>query len=288
MIIAISGATGFVGTHLSAYLKDRGDEIISIPRELFSAEERQTLVGVVSQCDAVINLAGATLDKRWTAAYRREIYESRIGTTHAIVEAINSLRTKPRLFISASAVGYYPSSGCYAESDAKKGEGFLSDLCRDWEAEAARVSPDVRCVIARFAAVLSWDGGAFPKIASPARHRIAIRFGSGMQNFSWIDLHDLLRAVEFVMTHPVIHGPVNMVSPRRINQGQFTRALAHRFRSWLILPLPGVLLRMIRGDASQLILSGQCAYPEKLLAHGFTFRSHGIRDFLSQPREKEK
>lgn len=282
MKIAISGATGFVGTHLSAYLKDRGDEVVSLPRELFNAGEREMLAGVLSQCDAVINLAGAPLDKRWTAAYRREIYDSRIGTTRAIVEAINSLRRKPRLFLSASAVGYYPSSGCYAESDAKKGEGFLSDLCRDWEEEAARVSPDVRCVIARFAVVLSWDGGAFPKMAYPAQHRIAVQFGSGMQNLAWIDLRDLLRAIEFVMTHPAIHGPVNMASPRRINQGQFTRALAHHFRSWLVLPLPAVLLHIMWGDASQLILSGQCAYPEKLLAHGFTFRSHGIRDFLSQ------
>lgn len=282
MVIAISGATGFVGTHLSAYLRDRGDEVVSLSKELFTAGELETLAGVLSQCDAVINLAGATLNKRWSAAYKREIYDSRIGTTRAIVEAVNSLRKKPGLLISASAAGYYPSSGCYGESDAKKGEGFLSDLCRDWEEEAVKVSPQVRCVIARFAVILSPDGGMFPKAAYPAQHRIAVQCGSGMQNLAWIDLQDLLRAMEFVITHPAIHGPVNMVSPRRINQGQFTHALAHHFRSWLVLPLPGVLLHMVWGDASQLLLSGQCAYPEKLLAHGFTFRSHGIGDFLSK------
>lgn len=282
MRIAISGATGFVGTHLSAYLRKRGDEVVPLPRELFATGERETLAGVLSQCDAVINLAGATLNKRWTTAYKREIYDSRIGTTRAIVEAINSLRMKPGLFISASAVGYYPSSGCYGESDSKIGNGFLADLCRDWEDEAAKVSPDVRCVITRFAVVLSPDGGAFPKMVHPAQHRIAVQFGSGMQNFAWIDLQDLLRAMEFVITHPSIQGPVNMVSPRRINNGQFTRAIANRYRSWLVLPLPGMLMHMILGDASQLMLSGQCAYPEKLLSHGFTFRSHGINDFLSQ------
>lgn len=288
MRIAISGATGFVGTHLSAYLRKRGDEVVPLPRELFTTGEQETLAGVLSQCDAVINLAGATLNKRWTTAYKREIYDSRIGTTRAIVEAINSLRTKPGLFISASAVGYYPSSGCYGESDSKMGNGFLAELCRDWEDEAAKVSPEVRCVITRFAVILSPDGGAFPKMIFPAQHRIAVQFGTGMQNFAWIDLQDLLRAMEFIITHPSIQGPVNLVSPRRINNGQFTRAIANRFRSWLVLPLPGTLLHMIWGDASQLILWGQCAYPEKLLSHGFTFHSHGIGDFLSQLEEVKK
>ncbi|MCC8062568.1 MAG: TIGR01777 family oxidoreductase [Rikenellaceae bacterium] len=282
MKIAISGATGFVGSHLSAFLRERGDEVLSLPRELFTEGEQATLAGVLSQCDAVINLAGATLNKRWTEAYRQEMYDSRIGTTRAIVEAINSLKNKPALFISASAVGYYPSAGCYGESDARKGDGFLADLCRDWEDEAAKVSPEVRCVITRFGVVLSPDGGVFPKVAYPAQHRIAVQFGSGMQNFAWIDLRDLLRAMEFVITHPDIRGPVNMVSPRRINNGQFMRAVANRFRSWMVLPLPGVLLHMIWGDASQLLLSGQCAYPEKLLTHGFRFESHGINDFLSR------
>lgn len=288
MKIAISGATGFVGTHLSAYLKKRGDEVVSLPKELFITGEQETLAGVLSQCDAVINLAGATLNKRWTTAYKREMYDSRIGTTRAIVGAINSLRTKPGLFISASAVGYYPSAGCYGESDSKMGNGFLADLCRDWEDEAAKVSPEVRCVITRFAVVLSPDGGAFPKMVYPAQHRIAVQFGTGVQNFAWIDLQDLLRAMEFVINHPSIHGPVNMVSPRRINNGQFMRAIANHFHSWLVLPLPGMLLHMILGDASQLMLSGQCAYPEKLLSHGFTFRSHGISDFLSQLEQIKK
>lgn len=282
MRIAVSGATGFVGTHLCTFLRERGYEVAPLPQDLFSPGERATLAGVLAQCDTVINLAGATLNKRWTAAYRRQMYESRIGTTRALVETIGSLRAKPALFISTSAVGYYPAAGCYGESDARKGDGFLSDLCRDWENEAAKVSPQVRCVIARFGVVLSPDGGAFPRMAYSARHRIAVRFGSGLQNFAWIDLQDLLRALEFIITHGDIRGPVNLVSPRRINNGQFTQALARRFRSWAVLPLPGVLIQMIWGEASQLLLSGQCAYPEKLLSAGFEFRSPGIGDFLAK------
>lgn len=281
MRIAISGATGFVGSHLSEFLKRRGDEVVPLPRGLFGESGREKLAEVLSQCDAVINLAGATLNKRWTVAYRKEIYESRILTTRAIVETINSLKTKPKLLISASAVGYYPSNGCYAESDARKGTGFLSDICRDWEDEAAKVSPEVRCVVTRFAVILSPDGGAFPKVAYPAQHRIAVRFGSGLQNFAWIDLQDLMRAMEFIITHPAIEGPVNLVSPRRINNGQFTAAVARRFGAW-VMPMPGFLLHMVWGDAAQLLLSGQCAYPEKLLTGGFKFTSESINDFLGR------
>ncbi len=102
-----------------------------------------------------------------------------------------------------------------------------------------------------------------------------------MQNFSWIDLEDLVRAVAFLIEHPGIEGPVNFVSPRRINNRQFTQAIARRFRT-LTLPLPTVLLRLVRGESSELLLSGQCAYPEKLISHGFTFRSASINDFLAR------
>lgn len=282
MRVAISGASGFVGSHLSKFLVQRGDDVVPLPRKLFAESDRTALSEVLSQCDAVVNLAGATLDKRWTDTYKREIYDSRIGTTRALVEAINALKVKPGLLISASAVGYYPSSGCYAESDAKKGTGFLSDVCRDWEAEVAKVSPDVRRVIARFAVVLSPDGGAFPRIAYAATHRVAVQFASGAQNFAWVDLLDLLRAIDFIITHPQITGPVNVVSPRRINNAQLTRAVAHHFGSWLTLPLPAFMLHLAFGDSAQLLLNGQCAYPEKLLANGFTFQSNSINDFLDR------
>lgn len=124
----------------------------------------------------MINLAGAPLNRRWTAEYRREIYDSRIGTTRAIVEAIRSQEAKPDLFISASAVGYYPAKGCYGESDARKGEGFLADVCRNREAEAIRVPPQVRCVIARFALIFAPDGGVFHRWRFP--HGIAQRSAS--------------------------------------------------------------------------------------------------------------
>lgn len=282
MRVAISGASGFVGSHLSAFLEEHRTEVIPLSRHLFGTNDKEPLAEVLSQCDVVINLAGATLNRRWTEAYRREIYESRIHTTRTLVEAINSLRVKPELLISTSAVGYYPSSGCYGESDNGRGTGFLSDLCRDWEDEVTKVSSEVRWVVARFAVVLSSDGGVFPKMAGPAQRGLAVQFASGIQNFAWIDMQDLLRAIEFIITHRGISGPVNMVSPRRLTNAQFAKALAKHFHAWITLPVPAFALQMLWGDASQLLLSGQCAYPEKLQAHGFTFSSNGINDFLSK------
>lgn len=281
MRIAISGATGLIGSHLSTHLKQRGDEIIPLRREFFTPAKRSVLAAALTGCDAVINLAGATIDRYWTDAYKAELYRSRIETTRTLVETLRTLEHRPRLFLSASAVGYYPSEGCYAESDARQGDGFLARLCHDWEHEVAQLPDDVRWITMRFGVVLSPDGGAFPKLAVFARKRLALRFGSGMQNFSWIDLEDLVRAVAFLIEHPGIEGPVNFVSPRRINNRQFTQAIARCFRT-LTLPLPTVLLRLVRGESSELLLSGQCAYPEKLISHGFTFRSESINDFLAR------
>lgn len=282
MRIAISGATGFIGSHIATCLKQRGDEIIPLRRDFFKLEKRGILAAALSGCDAVINLAGATLNHHWSETYKRELYQSRIGTTRTLVETLHSLSHKPTLFISASAVGYYPSTGCFAESDARQGDDFLAHLCQAWEREATRVPPGVRWITMRLGIVLSPDGGAFPHIAAPARRHIALRFGSGTQNFSWIDLEDLQRAIIFLFDHPEINGPVNMVSPRRISIQQFTQAVAHHFRTWIILPLPAFLLRLIRGEAAEPILSGQCVYPEKLIEHGFTFHSESIHDFLAR------
>ncbi len=279
---AISGDTGFVGSHLQKLLQERGHEIVPIGRELFVPEQRERLSEALSSCDTVINLAGAPLNRRWTAEYRREIYDSRIGTTRAIVEAIRSQEAKPNLFISASAVGYYPAKGCYGESDARKGEGFLADVCRNREAEAIRVPPQVRCVIARFALILAPDGGIFHRMAFPARHRIAVRLGSGQHPGEWSVIdppgsRHIDQPADVRTLDDEFHGPhqVSQVDPGEM-------LLAERYRSWLVLPVPDPLLHLFMGKAAQLVLSGQCVYPEKLLAHGFTFLSDKIGDFLAQ------
>ena len=214
MKIAISGASGFIGSHLAGYLTAQGHQVVPLGRGYFSGFPAPgpgvigdrawdgamgRLVAALEGCGAVVNLAGAPIDRRWSDTYKEELYASRIGPTRRLVEAIGALETPPGVLVSASAVGYYPAEGCYKETDARKGTGFLSDLCAAWEQEAQRVPPGVRLVVTRFGVVFSPGGGAFPRLARPFRMGVAARLGDGSQNVSWIALEDLVRAIGFVL-----------------------------------------------------------------------------------------
>ena len=203
MKIAISGASGFIGSHLAGYLTAQGHQVVPLGRGYFSGFPAPgpgvigdrawdgamgRLVAALEGCGAVVNLAGAPIDRRWSDTYKEELYASRIGPTRRLVEAIGALETPPGVLVSASAVGYYPAEGCYKETDARKGTGFLSDLCAAWEQEAQRVPPGVRLVVTRFGVVFSPGGGAFPRLARPFRMGVAARLGDGSQNVSWIAL----------------------------------------------------------------------------------------------------
>ena len=133
MKIAISGASGYIGRHLTTFFEGKGYEIVSLDRNLFKEEQFSLLCRRVAQCDVVLNLAGAPINKRWTNAYKQELYNSRIGVTRQLVRAINANEIMPRLFISISAVGYYSSVGEYDEYNAEQGDTFLARLCSDWE-----------------------------------------------------------------------------------------------------------------------------------------------------------
>ena len=173
MKIAISGATGFIGTHLTAHLTGLGHRAVPLGRSAFRSQE--SLAAALAGCGAVVNLAGAPIDRRWSDAYKKQLYDSRIGTTRKLVAAINEMNPAPKVFVSASAVGYYPDQGCYDEYTAVKGTSFLSDLCESWEREASRVVPGIRLAVARFGVVLAPDEGAFAKMAFPFRKGIAAR-----------------------------------------------------------------------------------------------------------------
>ena len=139
MKIAISGASGYIGQHLTLFFTEKGDEVVPLGRNLFKEENFDELCHRVEPCDVVINLAGASINKRWTKAYKQELYDSRIRTTHQLVNAINTRDILPKLFISTSAVGYYPTSGEYDEYNNRQGEDFLARLCGAWEKEARAV-----------------------------------------------------------------------------------------------------------------------------------------------------
>ncbi|WP_418983786.1 TIGR01777 family oxidoreductase [Alistipes sp.] len=279
MKIAISGASGFIGSHLSAYLTEKGHEVVALGRADFTDEERDRLAYLVAECDAVVNLAGAPIDRRWSRAYREELVASRVEVTRRLVEAVGrSERT--RTFLSASAVGCYPTVGCYDEFSPERGQGLLAELCERWETEARKVG--VRCVIARFGVVLSDDGGAFPRLARSARYGVAAVPGGGSQPFSWIDLRDLVRAAEFLILHKELDGVFNFTAPGMGSLREFIRAVGRHYGTRFSVVVPAFAIKWALGEASSVVLGGQCAVPLRLLGAGFRFESPTVGDFLQR------
>lgn len=280
MNIAVSGASGFIGSYIVDFFYRQGYGVIPLTREILQnpSELKQCLQG----CEVVINLAGAPINHRWSLRYKHELIESRIETTMSIVAAVNESDVKPELLISASAVGIYPSQGCYAENSDLKGEGFLAVLCREWEEASRCISPIVRVVNPRFGIVLSFLGGAFPKMTRGARRGILAIPGSGRQILSWIALEDLARAMEFIIKHRELEGAINFTAPEMLTYGQFAHSAANHLHSICSVRIPAFVFRVFLGEASVVLLSGQCALPDKLLHAGFSFQDKSIEDFLSR------
>lgn len=280
MNIAICGATGLVGSRLAEAFSNRGDTVVSVGRALFSERQRDRLEQLVRSCEVVVNVAGAPIDRRWTAAYKQTLYASRVNVTRRLVEAING-GGATRLFVSASAVGIYPHVGCYDEGSMQQGHGFLARLCAAWEHEARRLRGDVRLAVTRFGVVLSPDGGAFRRLSRMGRMKMAAVVGNGWQPLSWIDLNDLVRGVLFLVENPSLSGTFNFTAPERLTQKEFMRAIARHYGA-VLLPVPGFAVKMVCGEASQFLLQGQCAVPARLTEAGFKFRTPDLNTFLDR------
>ncbi|MCD7969181.1 MAG: TIGR01777 family oxidoreductase [Alistipes sp.] len=278
--VAVSGAGGFIGSHLGKFLTAKGVDFIPLHRDYFTEPGMERLVRVVERADVVVNLAGAPIDHRWTKHYKQSLYSSRINTTRKLIEAIEVAGKKPRVFFSASAVGYYSGPGCHDERDGVKGTGFLSDLCMAWESEALRADRTVRTVIMRFGLVMSPDGGVLKKFRLPAAFKIAPVFGNGRQIFPWIALDDLAGALWFIARKEKLSGVFNFVAPEIITNREFFSALSTANRSWVRLPVPPVVFRAALGQASATVLTGQCVKPAKLIEAGFRYKYPNIESFF--------
>lgn len=282
MKVAITGSSGFIGSHLSKRLAVLGHEAVPLWRYLFTQDSLDCLVQSLAGCAAVVNLAGAPLDRRWTDAYKLELMESRIMTTRKLVEAVNLLHEPPGVMISTSAVGYYSSEGCHGEHDDPAEGSFLAELCEAWEAEAERVNDHVRLVRVRFGVVLSPDGGALPKMIMPTRFGVTVSIGKPDHAFSWVALDDLVNALAFILEHGDVSGPVNVTAPERSTNEEFYKAVAEHFHTRVSVRVPDAAVRLVMGEASQVVTSGQCAEPETLLREGFEFQYPGISTFFNK------
>ncbi len=286
--IAISGASGLIGTALVGHLKSEGHTVQRLVRRTpITADEVQwdpqtsyvdltALEGV----DAIIHLAGVGVgDRRWTKKYKSEILNSRLLGTSAIAKAVAEL--KPQVFISASAIGWYGESGNRAvvESD-RVGDDFLAAVCREWE-RAADLAGEVRTVKIRTGLVLDPTGGALGKMLPLFRLGFGGKLGSGKQWWSWITLHDQIRAIVFALENP-ISGPVNLTSPNPVTNQEFTSALARALHRPAVFPAPAFALKLALGGFSSEILGSKKVIPHVLQEAGFTWDYPHITEALNQ------
>ena len=270
MKIAISGAGGFIGKQLSNYFKAKGNEVKSIPRMNIDTQAAD-IANLLQGVEVVINLAGAPIVVRWTKAYKKILLDSRIITTSKIVEAIGLLGKKPELLISASAVGIYSQEGEQTESDFKKADDFLGEICSAWETEARKAIPYTRLAIARFGIVLGKGGGALERMLPLFSLGLGGKIASGKQGFSWIHIYDVCQAVDFIIQNEKLSGEFSFTAPEVVDNKQFTKILAKTLRRPAFFTVPAFALKLLFGEGAIAVTGGQFAPPKHLLNEGYRF-----------------
>jgi uncharacterized protein (TIGR01777 family) len=302
MKIAITGSTGLVGSALIPVLTAAGHQVVRLVRQTsrtandgtlavpWDPEQGQLDASDLEGVDAVINLAGENIaGGRWTAARKKRILESRTKSTALLATTIAKMNPPPRFFFSASAVGYYPSSGDRVLTEADQpGTDFLADVCVAWEtASRPAAEVGVRTVNGRIGVVLSTVGGALASQLPLFRWGIAGRLGSGKQYVPWITLDDLVRALVHCMATEQLQGPVNLTAPHPVTNAEFTKTLGKVLSRPTILPAPKFVLRMILGEmADSLLFASLRVLPERLLQTGFLFNHTHLEPALRQVLNK--
>lgn len=269
----VTGATGLIGSALTAALQREGWGVSAWVRSLEAA--RRKLGAELERCDAVVNLAGETLlARRWSPARREQLRASRIGVTQQLVEAMAAAELRPRVLISGSAVGYYGDRGAEPLPEtATPGGDFLALLCQDWEAAAeAATALGTRVARLRCGVVLSASGGALAQMLPPFRLGLGGPVGHGRQYLSWIHLDDLVRIILAALADERYRGAINAVAPEAATSRDFARALGRALHQPAVVPVPAIVLRARFGSAATVVLDSQRAVPQALQALGFPWR----------------
>lgn len=305
MKIVIAGGSGFLGQPLARRLvRDLHDVVVltralpsgSVVRDPSSDLPRVSRAGwlpdgtlgpwghLVDGADVVVNLAGESIAaRRWSAAHKGRIRESRLLATRSVVAAIRAAKRPPRALVNASAVGYYGDRHDEALSeDSAPGTDFLSETCVAWEHEAGKASSETRrVVLVRTGLALARDGGALPRMALPFKLMAGGPIGSGRQYMPWIHRDDWVELVRFLAEHNLVDGPVNATAPNPVPNADFCRALGRALRRPCLLPAPAFALRLLLGEmADALLLGGQRALPAKAQQLGFQFRYREVDQAL--------
>ena len=277
--IAICGKSGLVGSKLQQFFESRHNEVVGIRvRQDTSIEE---IANEIDKCDILINLSGTTILARWSDEYKKKLYSSRIETTKKLVLAIEICKEKPKLFLTASAVGIYDSIHSHGDDSKNFADDFLSHVCKDWEAEAKKAENfQVRTVEMRFGVIYAKEGGAMAKMLPPFKMGVGGKIASGEQMVSWIHIEDLLRAVEFIIKTPAINGSVNFTAPNPLSNIQQTQIIGKLLNRPTLFTVPTFVLTLIFGEGSTVMLDSKEVYPTKLIEHGFSFSYEKFEDAM--------
>jgi len=280
MKILLTGGTGFLGSYISKELIAKDNDVAILTRKvpvgkIDSIKYITSLDGISEEFDIVINLAGESVDKIWNNKNKQKIYSSRIDTTRQLVEKFSKLKNKPKLFISASAVGYYGDSGDVPldEKSIQSEESFSTKLCHDWESEALKASKlGINTVIIRTGIVLDKNQGAFKKLALNTKLFLGAKIGSGKQFMSWIHKYDYVNAVMHIIKQNT-PGVYNLTSPFPETNSNFMRILCKKMNRPYLFSLPSWFIKLVFGEmGDNLLLKGQRVIPQKLLDSGFSFK----------------
>ena len=301
--IVVTGATGLIGKALCRTLIERGDQVTVFSRNPAAAREK--IVGAASYVawqpdapgawassidgtDAVVHLAATSLfEKRWSDAFRREIRESRVNGTRSIVDAIAQAATKPRVLISASAIGIYGPRGLEKlDEQATLGAGFLADVCKVWEAEALKAEASgCRVVLVRTGIVLDKAEGALKQLMLPYQFGVGGPVLPGTQWLSWIHRDDEVGIIIKAIDDDTISGPINAAAPMPQTNAQFSRTLGEVLGKPAWIPVPGFAVQLAVGGAAETVTTGQYVVPKQALDHGYQFRftssEAALRDLLA-------
>ena len=306
MRIVIAGGSGFLGRALTARLRAARHDVVVLTRDADPAKRRGSRdpgssnvryahwtpngetggwAREIDAADALINLAGAGIaDKRWTAARKRILYNSRILSTRSLINALRTVARRPAVLIQGSAAGYYGAfeNGPSIDETSPPGSDFLAELCVAWEAEAqAAVSLGCRLVLTRSSVVLSRDGGALPRMMLPFTLFAGGPIGSGRQVMSWIHIDDWIEMILWAIEKSSVSGPINLAAPEPVTSAEFSAALGRAMHRPSWLPVPGFALRLIVGEmADDALLLGHRILPKRAQELGYVFRHPGVDEAL--------
>lgn len=292
MKVVIFGGSGFIGKQLTTHYIVKGNEIVIVTRFPRGPQDREGLlksdaplvryvtwdnlqkdVSCLEHANAFINLAGETINQRWTDKAKEKIVTSRVNTTEKVAEIVQRLLYKPKVVINGSAVGIYGMSEMetFVETSLQSGDDFLAEVVKKWEKAAEIMEPHARVIKLRLGVVFARDGGALPKMVLPYKLFLGGKVATGKQWLPWIHIEDLLRIIDFCITNEAIQGPINATAPQPVTNDEFGRVLAKELQRPHWFPLPAFILKLMFGEMSQMLVNGQKVIPKKLEDAGFQF-----------------